>query len=107
MSQWNPSVLFSAFRAVGMVQQAVFEPSGAATPFQCGYTTPDIMLLGDQHMAADIEIEWPTADLPAVRKGAVIAVTLPDGSTVTHRAAEHARKVGDGTFSRVYLEVAS
>lgn len=101
---WRPEVFFAAFSRSGLLLQAVYKPAGVATPFEVGFTTPDSMLLSDQHQSADIEIEWQTSAIPPVRKNDALAITQRNGAVVAYRAAEHARTMGDGTFSRVYLE---
>jgi hypothetical protein len=103
---WRPEVFFAAFSRSGLLLQAVYKPAGVATPFEVGFTAPDSMLISDQHQSADIEIEWQTSALQPVRKGDPIDITMRGGAVVAYCAAEHARSMGDGTFSRVYLEQA-
>jgi hypothetical protein len=59
-------------------------------------------MLGDQRQVSDVEVEYPTAALPAqVRKGDELRVTDHAGVTATYRATGHARRIGTGYFSRV------
>ena len=87
-----------------MLCPAVYLPSGAAVAFECSILQPDVLMLGDQRQVADVEIEYPTAALPAqVRKGDELRVTDHAGITATYRASAHARRIGTGWFSRAEL----
>ena len=96
---WNPQVLFAAFKGAGMLKQAVYKPAGAATPFDCDFKRPELLLMGDQQQSAEFVIEYETASVPRIRKGDPVQV---DGTLYTARA--HATTVGDGTYSQAQLQ---
>lgn len=97
---FNPAVLFTAFKAVGLLKQARHKPAGPTpTDFDCDFKRPEVLLLADQQQSAELVIEYETAAVPRIRKGDPILI---DGHTYTARA--HATTVGDGYYSRVQLE---
>lgn len=97
---WNPAVLFTAFKAAGMLKLARHKPaSPTPTDFSCDLKRPELLLLGDQHQSAEYLIEYETASVPRIRKGDAILI---DGTTYLARA--HATTVGDGTYSQAQLE---
>jgi len=97
---WNPAVLFTAFKAAGMLKQAQLKPD-SATPvdFSVDFRSPEQLLLGDQQQSVEYLIEYQTADVPRIRKGDPILI---DGTA--YRARAHATTVGDGTYSQCQLE---
>ena len=105
---WNPAVLTAAASRAGMLCPAVYQPAGAALAFEVSFLQPETLVLGDQRQVSDYEIEYPTAALPAqLRQGDQVRVTDRQGTTSTYRANAHARKVGDGYFSRCDLALVS
>lgn len=102
---FRPEVLFAAFSRAGMLNQAVHLPgSGTPTPFECSFSRPEVLLLGDQQQSVEYEIEYPTAAVPRIRKGDPVEVTVK-GVAATYTARAHAITVGDGTYSKAQLEL--
>lgn len=99
-------MLFAAARRAGMLSQAVYLPAqGPLVPFHCDYRAPAELLLGDQQQSTEHEIEYQTADLPPIRKGYVIHVTVA-GVPTAFVARAHATPVGNGFYSKVALQAA-
>lgn len=103
---WNPSVFFKAASRSGMLFAAVYKPAGAATPFQVQLMAPDELVLGGDQQVPDVEIEYETAAIPALRRGDAVSVTGPDGTTTQYTARAHAARQGDGYYSRCQLDKA-
>lgn len=102
---WRPEVLFKAAKRVGMLFAAVHLPgSGTPTPFDCSFGRPEVLLLGDQQQSTEYAIEYQTADVPAIRRGDTVQVTV-NGVATTYTARAHATAVGDGTYSKVELQL--
>lgn len=102
---WRPEVLFAACKRVGMLSPAIHLPgSGTPAPFDCNFSRPEVLLLGDQQQSTEYAIEYQTADVPAIRKGDPVQVTV-GGVATTYTARAHATTVGDGTYSKVELQL--
>jgi hypothetical protein len=95
----NPAVLFTVFKAAGMLTQAKHKPLTTPTDFDCDFKRPEQLLLGDQQQSAEIVIEYETGKVPRIRKGDPILI-----NGTTYKARAHATTVGDGFYSQCQLE---
>lgn len=98
---FNSSIFMATFEAHGLAQRAVRTAVPGDTGFVVGFVRPDQLILGDAVQTAQIEIEYTTADAPALALG--------DGLTIggtQYRVRNKPRKQGDGAFSRAELEEA-
>lgn len=103
---WRPEVFYKAFARSGLLCPAVYQPAGVATPFQVFLQRPDVLALGGDQQVPDIEIEYETAAVPALRRGDLVSVTDLQGITTLYAARAHAARLGDGWFSRCQLDKA-
>lgn len=95
-------VLFAAFKSAGMLEAAVFQPtSGAPVPFDAQWVRPEQLLLGDAAQSVEYVIEYETASVPRLSKGALVTV-----AGTPYKARAHAQTQGDGHYSRCQLETA-
>lgn len=98
---FDASMLLNTFEAHGMATRAYRMGVANDAGFIVGFVTPEQLILGDSVHTALVEIEYATADAPALTIGAALTI----GST-TYRVNQQPRKQGDGTFSRASLEEA-
>ena len=98
---FRPEVLFAACKRAGLLVPAVYLPATVGTPFDAGWRRPEITLLGDEVQSTEYELEYETAAVPRLKRGDALQV---DGAAYTVRSAP--RTVGDGYFSRVFLDKA-
>ncbi|HOX90229.1 MAG TPA: hypothetical protein PLN55_11510 [Burkholderiaceae bacterium] len=99
---FRPQVFFQAFQRAGLLVQATHLPaSPTPTDFAAHWLRPDRLLLADEAQTVDYEIEYQTADAPAIRRGDPLRV---DGKDYVARSAP--RATGDGYFSHLMLDAA-
>lgn len=101
---WRPAALFTAFKRAGMLSSAVYQPGGLATPFDVQLRQPDAAVLGGEQQVPDVEIEYETAAVPALRRGDAVRITDAQGVTTQYTARAHATRQGDGFYSRCQLD---
>lgn len=92
--------LFKAFKACGFTETATYRPGTAFerdVPVQ--WLRPDMPLLGGEVQATEHQIEYETAELPAIAEGDQLFI-----HGRRFRVAYPPQKTGDGTFGRAYLE---
>lgn len=95
-------VLFAAFKGAGFLKSALYKPGQPSqVSFDCQFMRPDELLLAGDAQGAQIQIEYQTADLPALKHGDPLQI---DGQAYTVRQPPQAQ--GDGTYSRAFLNVA-
>ncbi|WP_136419967.1 hypothetical protein [Herbaspirillum sp. ST 5-3] len=96
---FDASVLWPALKAAGMLVEAEYQPSsGPSAPVDIGFVQPDVQLLGGMVQSSEFEIEFQTADMPALQMGE----TLTFGAA-TYKIRANPKKKGDGFFSTVTL----
>ncbi len=99
---FDPSILFPAFKAAGMLSVATRLGQVPPVDIDVGFVQPDGLILGDAVQTTDVEVEYiTTAAVPPVRVGEALRI-----GTETYRVRQPPRKTGDGTYSRVVLETA-
>ena len=103
---WRPAALFQAFARTGLLSAAVYKPAGAAVPFQAQLRQPDVLALAGDQQLADVEIEYETAAIPALRRGDAVQITDALGVATVYTARAHAARQGDGYYSRCQLDKA-
>ena len=96
---FDPSILFPAFSAAGMLNCALRSDAMPPATFSAGFVQPDQLILGDAVQSSEIEIEYQTADAPNLKVGERLVIC---GSTF--RVRQPPKKTGDGFFSRAELE---
>ena len=97
---FDPAVFMSAFEAHGLALRAVRTQVPGDVGFVVGFVQPEQLILGDSVHSAALEIEYITADAPALPPGTALTI-----NSVVYRVNQQPRKQGDGTFSRAPLEV--
>lgn len=99
---FDPSILFDAFKATGMLSVATRLDQVPQTDLDVGFVQPDGLILGEAVQTTDIEIEYVTATaVPALRVGEALRIDAD-----AYRVRQPPRKSGDGTYTRVTLETA-
>lgn len=96
---FNPSLLFPAFAAVGMLHCAMRMQAMPPATFDVGFVQPSQLILGEAVQSDQIEIEYETRSAPDLQRGELLAIC---GSNFRVRQAPS--KQGDGFFSRAELE---
>ena len=97
---FDPTLLFPAFQAAGMLHCALRTDCMPPAEFQVGFVQPGQLILGEAVHSDQIEIEYETRAAPDLRPGERIALCGQ-----TFRVRQPALKKGDGFFSTVELEV--
>ncbi|HCY17174.1 MAG TPA: hypothetical protein DHV21_14570 [Curvibacter sp.] len=98
---FDPSIFMGVFEAHGLATRAVRTAVPGDTGFVVGFVRPEDLILGEAVHTAQIEIEYATADAPALAVGESLTI----GGTA-YRVQNAPRKQGDGTFSRAALQEA-
>lgn len=96
---FDASILLGVFEAHGMATRAYRTQVANDTGFIVGFVAPEQLILGDSVHTAQIEIEYATADVPALTMGTALTI-----GGATYRVNQQPRKQGDGIFSRASLE---
>lgn len=97
---FDASNFMAMFEAHGLAPRATRTQVPGDVGFVVGFLQPDAVVFGDQVQTGQLDIEYATADAPALTVGTSLAI----GGT-TYRVNQPPRKQGDGTFSRASLEV--
>lgn len=98
---FDPTDFMATFEAHGMAVRAIRTAVPGDTGFVVGFVQPEELILGDAVQTAQIEIEYATADAPALALGTGLTI-----QGAAYRVNAVPRKRGDGTFSRAALEEA-
>jgi len=98
---FDPDSFMGIFEAHGLATRAVRTAVPGDAGFVVGFVRPEELILGDAVHTAQIEIEYATADAPAL----VVGESLTIGG-MAYRVQNAPRKQGDGTFSRASLQEA-
>lgn len=101
---FNPSILFPAFQAAGMLESAQFTlgDSSVISDVPVGYRKPGEIEF-DGVGRNDHQIEYETAKAPGLRVGNLVRITFRDQTTRDFRLMSDPLPVSDGFFSRVRL----
>lgn len=86
-------------KAAGMLKVARYQPpSGPAVDIDVGFRAPDALLLDGQVQSTQYEVEYQTADMPALKLDETLTI---DGTAYKVRTKPEKR--GDGFFSTAML----
>ena len=96
---FDPVGFLAVFEAHGLATRAFRAQVPGDMGFIVGFVQPEQMLFGDAVQTAQFEIEYTTADAPALPLGTALRI---DGRL--YRVNQPPRKHGDGTFTRAALE---
>jgi hypothetical protein len=97
---FNATEFMAECEAHGLATRAYRVTPGDAG-FVVGFLTPDEPIFDGAAQTARIEIEYTTADVtPALSKGDRLTI-----ASQGYRVADAPRRGGDGTFTRVALEL--
>ncbi len=111
---FDASTFMSAFEAHGMALRAYRVQVPYDEGFVVGFVQPEQLILGDAVQTSQLEIEYASADAPALVGGSVLSLndqlSLALGTELLidetyYRINQPPRKLGDGTFSRASVEV--
>ncbi|AGR71915.1 hypothetical protein [Burkholderia pseudomallei] len=95
---YNPSVIWAAIGAVGMLKTAIIEESGAE--LQVGLFAPEEIDLDGRVTVSRHRIEYQTADAPDLRRSIIVVI-----DSVRYSIYRPPRRTDDGFFSVAELEV--
>ncbi|MCG0577051.1 head-tail joining protein [Burkholderia cenocepacia] len=95
---YDPSVIWAAIAAVGMLKTAVIEESGG--DLQVGFFAPDEMDLDGRVTVSKHRIEYQTTDAPDLRRDSIVVI-----DSVRYSIFRPPRRTDDGFFSVAELEV--
>jgi hypothetical protein len=98
---FDPSILFTAFKAHGLLKVATRTDKVPAVDLDVGFVQPSELLLGEMVQSEQIVIEYVTATaVPALALGESITI-----DSVAYRVRTPPALQGDGTYSRATLEL--
>ncbi|WP_331708732.1 hypothetical protein [Pandoraea sputorum] len=98
----DPSRFFEAFARHGLLDEAVVTLAGNVQPLepvQVRFWQPDQPILGGKVIATSYGMEFQTADLPGLAKGAKVVI-----AGVTYTVARVPTKIDNGFFSHADLQ---
>ncbi|MDP9902616.1 hypothetical protein [Variovorax ginsengisoli] len=103
MDFFDPSILFPAFKAAGMLARATRLQSIPVVDIDVGFVQPDGLILGDAVQTTDIEIEYVTSSVvPPLRVGEALRI-----KGQAYRVRMPPQRKADGYFTRTTLETTS
>lgn len=98
---FDPSILFAAFKAHGMLKVATRTAQVPAVDLHVGFVQPSELLLGEMVQSEQIVIEYVTAEaVPPLALGEPLTI-----DSVAYRVRSKPALQADGTYSRATLEV--
>lgn len=96
---FDPTLLFPAFKAAGMLHSALRSDAVPPVAFDADFVQPGQLILGEAVQSDQVQLEYETRAAPDLRVGERLVL---DGST--YRVRQPPLKQGDGFYSRVELE---
>lgn len=99
---FDPSRFFEAFARHGLLDEAVVTLAGSVQPFDpvpIRFWQPNQPILGGKVIATSYGMEYQTADLPGLAKGATVVI-----GEVTYSVARMPTKIDNGFFSHADLQ---
>lgn len=98
---FDTSIFMPTFEAHGLAVRATRTRVPGDAGFVVGFVQPEQLILADAVHTAQIEIEYTTAEAPALVPGTELTI-----KGVVYRVNQAPRKQGDGTYTRAALEQA-
>ncbi len=96
---FDPSILFEAFAAAGILHTATRLGTMPPAQFDVGFVQPSALILGDAVQTDHTEVEYVTGAAPDLAVGEKLTVCGKD-----YRVRQKPLKQGDGYFSHAELE---
>lgn len=96
---WDPTVLFPAFKAAGLLHTALRSDAVPPAGFDVDFVQPGQVILAEAVHSDQVQVEYVTATAPDLRVGERLEI-----ADSAYRVRQPPLKQGDGFFSRAELE---